>query len=177
MTKVYFSFSLFLIASFLPAQWQTFVSEKGKFSIHAPGGFVEKVNTVDTPIGETSYHTFLLQTSDEDADNLVYMVSYCDYPEGSIHSDSTELLQEFFEVTVESALKSVNGKLFYSAPIKFGDYPGVMWRIDYNNGEATIKTRSYLVGNRYYALQTVSLKDKGLNPSIDKFMDSFTLIE
>ena len=105
------------------------------------------------------------------------MVSYCDYPEGSIHSDSTDLVKEFFEVTVESALKSVKGELFYSSEINLGQYPGMLWRVNYQKGEATIKTKSYLVGRRYYSVQTITYREKGLNPFIDKFLDSFTLIE
>ncbi len=163
--------------SFLQTKWHPFTSEKGKFTVLAPGEFIEKFNSVETPIGATEYHTFLYQSEDDKADNLVYMISYCDYPEGSIHSDSTELVKEFLEVTVESAVKSVKGELFYSSEISLGKFPGILWRVNYQDGEATIKTKSYLVGRRYYSVQTVTYKEKGLNPFIDKFLDSFKLIE
>ena len=177
MNKLYFSFPLLFILPFLQSKWQPFTSEKGKFTVQTPGDFVEKINKVETPIGETEYHTFLYQSEDEKADNLVYMVSYCDYPEGSIHSDSTELVKEFFEITVESALKSVKGELFYSSEINLGQYPGMLWRVNYQKGNATIKTKAYLVGRRYYSIQTITYREKGLNPFIDKFLDSFTLLE
>ena len=177
MNKLYFSFPFILLFSFTQSNWKSFTSEKGKFTILAPGTFVEKTNTVTTSIGETEYHTFIYQSEDEKADNLVYMISYCDYPEGSIHSDSTELVKEFLEVTVDSAVKSVKGDLFYSSEITLNDYPGMLWRVNYQKGEATIKTKSYLVGRRYYSVQTVTYREKGLNPLIDDFLDSFKLIE
>ncbi len=177
MNKLYFSLPILFFLSFLQSKWQPFTSETGKFTVLAPGEFVEKINTTETQIGKTEYHTFLYQSEDDKADNLVYMVSYCDYPEGSIHSDSTELVKDFLEVTVDSAVKSVKGELFYSSEIHLGKYPGVLWRVNYQDGEATIKTKSYLVGRRYYSVQTVTYKEKGLNPMIDKFLDSFTLIE
>lgn len=177
MNQLYLSFSFLFLFCFLQSNWKPYTSEKGKFTVLAPGEFTEKITTVETPIGQTEYHTFIYQPDDKNADNLVYQVSYCDYPEGSIHSDSTDLVKEFFEVTVESALNSVKGELFYSTEINLGPYPGILWRVNYKDGEATIKTKSYLVGRRYYSIQTVTIREKGLNPFIDKFLDSFKIVE
>ena len=177
MNKLFYSFSLLFLLVIFQTKWEPFTSEKGKFTVLTPGEFEEKISKVETPIGETEYHTFIYQSEDDKSDNLIYMISYCDYPEGSIHSDSTELVKEFFEITVETALKSVKGELFYSSEINLGGYPGMLWRVNYKDGDATIKTKSYLVGRRYYSIQTVTYREKGLNPFIDKFLDSFTLIE
>ena len=177
MNKIIIIISIFALFGFTQSKWQYFTSEKGKFTVLAPGEFEEKINTTETILGTTEYHTYLYQPSYQNPENLVYMVSYCDYPEGSIHSDSTELVKEFFEVTVESSLKSVKGELFYSSEINLGQYPGMLWRVNYKDGAATIKTKSYLVGRRYYSIQTITLRDMSLNPSIDKFLDSFKLIE
>jgi hypothetical protein len=104
------------------------------------------------------------------------MVSYCDYPKYSIHSDSTELVKDFFKTTVETAVESVKGELSYSSDITMNEFPGRLWRVDYNDGKALIKTKSFLVKNRYYSIQVISLKDKGMNLQIDKFLDSFSLL-
>ncbi len=177
MNKFYFSLPVLFFLCLFQSKWQFFTSEQGKFTVLAPGEFVEKINEIETPIGKTAYHTFIYQSEDDKADNLVYMVSYCDYPEGSIHSDSLELVKEFFKTTVESSLKSVKGELFYSSEINLGQYPGMLWRINYKDGDATIKTKSFLVGRRYYSVQTITYREKGLNSMIDKFLDSFALIE
>ena len=81
MNQLYFSLPILLFLPFVQSTWQSFSSEKGKFTVQTPGEFVEKINKVETPIGDTEYHTFLYQSEDDKADNLVYMVSYCDYPD------------------------------------------------------------------------------------------------
>ena len=166
-----------LLMSFSYTNWEVFKSFKGKFKILTPGVMVEKVNTIETEIGDLNYITFLHQSKEKDSDNLVYMVSYCDYPENSIHSDSTELVQEFFQTTIATAVESVKGELRYSSEIEMGDYPGMLWRVDYNEGRALIKTKSFLVGRRYYSVQAITLKEKSLNTTIDKFLDSFGLLK
>ena len=93
-------------------EWTRFESEKGGFSVLAPGEMIEKTQEVETEIGQLTYHIFFHKPDeDKTADNFLYMVSYCDYPDGSVHSDSTDLLADFFDATVESSVFSVNGEL------------------------------------------------------------------
>ena len=165
-----------LMMSFTFTDWEVFKSYDGKFQVLSPGEMTEKVNLITTDIGEMKYVTYLHQPESKDADNLVYMVSYCDYPENSVHSDSTELVEEFFETTVSTAVESVHGELQYATEINLGAYPGRLWRINYNEGNALIKTKSFLVGRRYYSIQAITLKDRSMNVSLDKFLDSFSLI-
>lgn len=168
---------LFLVSSlvFSQPEWQLQTNEAGRFSILLPGSFTEKTDSLETAVGSLAYHTFFLQ-SDSTAENLFYMVSYCDYPSSIVFSDSTDLVKEFLATTMETATEAVHGELAYSADIQLGKYPGKTWRIDYLGGKAVIKNRAYLVGNRYYALQTIAWKDKSLNADGTKFFDSFRLM-
>lgn len=167
----------FFFSLWAGGEWKEFVSYDGKFRVSVPGELELRSKQIETAIGEISYHTFVLQPDEDASDNLVYMVSYCDYPKGAVHSDSTDLLSDFFETTVETAVSSVEGELRYTTPIELRDYPGRLWRIDYNDGEAIIKSKCYLVGHRFYSLQAITVKDRSLNPSMDKFFDSFELLE
>ncbi|MDX1943493.1 MAG: hypothetical protein SFU99_23200 [Saprospiraceae bacterium] len=157
--------------------WREFNSYDGRFSILSPGEMKEKIDSIQTPIGILTYHTFFFQANQENADNVLYMLSYCDYPEGSMHSDSTELLQEFFDATLESATASVKGELMYERNAKYKNYPGKIWRIDYLDGKALIKTKAFVIERRYYTIQTITRKDRSLNFSSEKFLDSFKLLE
>ena len=107
--KLLFSFSLPVLLVAFSTNWQWFTSEKGSFTILAPGELTERSDEVETAIGTLTYHTYLYKPESEDADNFLYMVSFCDYPEGGMHSDSVELLKDFFDATVESSVFSVNG--------------------------------------------------------------------
>lgn len=156
--------------------WKVFKSYEGRFRLVVPGEMIEKIDSIETRIGVLAYHTYFFQPEDEHADNLLYMLSYCDYPEYSVHSDSTDLLDDFFDTTIETAVESVNGELLYSDVIQFKHYPGRIWRIDYLDGKAVIKTKVFLIGRRYYSLQTIMHIGRSLNLSSDKFLDSFRLL-
>ncbi len=157
------------------SQTKEFTSVEGRFRIIVPGDLTEKLDSVETKIGKMAYHTFFLQTQEKDADNLFYMVSYCDYPAGIIFTDSVGLVEEFFQSTMETATESVNGKILYSSDIQLGKYPGKYWRIDYLDGKAVIKTKAYLAGNRFYSVQTISYQEKNINAAGDQFFDSFRI--
>jgi len=168
---------LILLSSVLFVQntWQEHVSQAGHFQILVPGSFTEKTDSVKTDVGTLVYHTFFLQT-DSTAENLFYMVSYCDYPASVVFADSTDLVEDFFKTTIEAATETVKGELAYSSDIKLDNHPGKQWRIDYLGGKAVIKNRAYLVGSRYYALQTIAWKEKSLNTEGTRFFDSFKLL-
>lgn len=155
--------------------WVEIQSNEGRFRIIAPGEMTSKVDSIDTEIGKMAYHTLFYESKEEGSDNLIYMLSYCDYPEYTMHSDSAELVKEFFDATLEAAQSSVRGELIYSDDVGLNKYPGRFWRIDYLNGQAVIKTKALLVERRYYSLQTISKKSKSLNRSTDRYLESFRI--
>ncbi|MEM8524665.1 MAG: hypothetical protein AAGG68_08475 [Bacteroidota bacterium] len=169
---------LLLPSSFFFSQndWTFYESKDKQFKILVPGELREKIDTFETDLGELHYHTLYHQATAETG-NQVYMLSYCDYPEGSIHSDSTEILADFFEETIQTAKFSINGDLMYKADRNLYSYPGKYWRIDYRDGQAVVKTKAFVVKNRYYAIQVVATKEKHINPESERFMESFRLVE
>lgn len=182
MTRL-FTFSLLLTTGLLYAQpqpkiWRTFKPDGGQFEVLSPDAMQHKVDSVTTPLGQLAYHTYFHQPPESEAmaENLMYMVSYCDYPEGTLHQDSAGLLLEFFTATMESAAAAVNGETVYHAERNYKSYPGHFWRIDYLEGQAVIKTWGIVVEHRYYAVQTVTVKKRSLNRSSDNFLDSFQII-
>ncbi len=179
--KLYPTILLLLLSFVLAAQekepWKEFISVDGKFRILAPGEMSEKVNEIETEIGDFNYFSYIYQDSEDDAENLVYKVSYVDYPEHTIHSDSIEFVEEFFHSTIETSIQSVHGNLRYADEIHLLNYPGRIWRVDYNKGQATIKTKAFMVGRRFYQIQVIGRRAKSLNRVQDLFFDSFYLIE
>lgn len=180
--KVLFAITALSLPFFSIAQsdlWEEFKSFEGRFRVLAPEALKPAVDTVETPVGALTYHTYYYQPPREEksAENLMYMVSYCDYPEGSIHADSTELLETFFETTMESGAFSINGELIYQTERNLGGAKGAYWRIDYLKGDAVLKTWALVDGSRFYSVQTATVATRSLNRSSDRFFDSFTLIE
>lgn len=158
------------------AKWEFYTAIEGKFRVKVPGDMTLKTDTIETDIGDMAYHTYFYQTTDPTKSNVLYMVSYCDYPPYSMHSDSTELMKDFFESTMDAATFSIAGDLIYSDDISLNGYPGKFWRIDYLQGDAVIKTKAFMVESRYYSIQVIMLKKLSLNPDVDRFLESFGLL-
>ncbi len=158
--------------------WITYESLEGRFSISTPHHFMEKTLKSETAIGTLETYYFVYQPEGQiDAEgNMLYTLSYVDYPENSIHSDSTELLDDFFKTTIETSIKSVKGELRYDTPEKIKGFPGWLWRVDVAD-KAVIKTKTYLINNRLYTLQVVTIAENSLNKSVDRFMESFRLLQ
>ncbi|MEO0338349.1 MAG: hypothetical protein AAF242_03965 [Bacteroidota bacterium] len=153
-----------------------FTSMEGLFRVEVPGEMSYKSDTITTDLGDLVYHTYFYQHEEAGAENFIYMVSYVDYPANTVHSDSTTLLPDFFEVTIDQAAFSINGELIYKNEIQEEGYPGYLWRINYQQGEGVIKTKAIVRENRYYNIQAVTIRPLALNPTIDLFLDSFKLL-
>lgn len=158
------------------AQWAPFSSLDGRFQIPAPKPLDHQESVVETPLGTITYHTYFHKPAGDPHGNQWFSVSYCDYPYGTIHSDSLDLLEEFFEETIKESAFSVNGDVRYVEEIDYNGMPGRFWRVDYLNGKVAIKSRAYLIADRFYVIQVVTLADKSANPEAQRFLDGFKLL-
>ncbi|OAV44479.1 hypothetical protein [Lewinella sp. 4G2] len=158
--------------------WDQINNADGRFQLLSPQEFEHQVDSLETELGQQAFHTYFFKTPDpRKAENVIYVLSYVDYPAGSLHHDSTELVQEFLTTTEEEAIRSVGGTLVYASEKTISNYPGRQWRIDYNNDGATARTLAVVAGNRYYELKVFSLKSSGPNKAANKFFDSFRLFD
>ncbi|NJC26224.1 hypothetical protein [Neolewinella antarctica] len=158
--------------------WSEVNDLDGRFQLLSPAPFAHRVDTLDGGLGEQVLHTFHFEVPDPTkAENVIYALSYVDYPVGSLHHDSTELIEEFMASTEEEAVIAMRGDLVYASGKEVSTYPARQWRIDYNDGKATARTLAVVAGNRYYELKVFSLKASGPNGSASKFFDSFRLFD
>lgn len=160
-------------ASLFNTDWKTYKDFNGRFSVEIPCETMnETQQTIPTPIGNIDYHSFVCTPQDANAENKLYLVSYTEYPEGTIHPDSTDLIKTLYQETIQSATKSVNGTLTYETDINHKGVNGKFWRIDYNKGKAVMKSRAFIIKNRFYIIQVATIKARSRNVEADKFLDS-----
>lgn len=160
--------------------WTDLNEIDGRFRLLTPAEMTHKIDTVETDLGRQAYHTFFLQAPDKDkAENIIYAISYVDYPEGSLHHDSLTLVSEFLAGTEEEAAQAVGGEVIYGSDKQISGYPARQWRIDYpsKGGTASARTLAGVAGNRYYELKVFSLRAAGLSKSADRFFDSVRLFK
>jgi len=154
------------------AGWKPFLSDLGKFQVLVPGEMTERVDSLETPVGKLFQHSFLCK----DGADLVYIVDYVDYPELSLPGDSLDLLKDFLQATVEEEVQVSGGELVFEESADILGYPGKIWRINVPASRSVIRSRAFIAGDRFYALRAIASKAKALNPSGDRFLNSFRLL-
>ncbi|THH41843.1 hypothetical protein [Neolewinella litorea] len=155
-------------------RWTEVDDLEGRYRIQTPGPLEHKADTLLTAVGEQVFHTYFFKVPDlQRAENLIYVLSYVDYPDGTFHADSTELVEELLLSTQESAAEALRGEVIYTTPREVSGSPGRLWRIDYKDGEASARTLAFVIGERYYELKTFALTGRGLGEASDKFFRSF----
>ena len=161
-------------SSFLPlalyAQSGVIVSE-GNFKVLMPEDYLSTIDTISTEIGPVMYHTLHARDS-----FMTYQISFCDYPEGMVHSDSADLLKEFFQSTIEESVASVHGTKKYESEITQFGYPGWFWKIEFGKNKF-LKTKAFVAGNRFYSLIVAGDLRKDDDLRTFAFLDSFQFLE
>ena len=157
--------------------WERFSPPTSSCSVEAPGQMYHNESAYDTHVGKVTHHTYAYQPkADSTDDNMFYALHHIEYPEGSLDTDQEDFLKEFWEVTTLTATENLEGKMVYEDDTRLaGGYPGYIWRIDYNEGKLSIKTKAWLVDDIMYMMQVITPSHGRLNPSIDRFLDSFSL--
>jgi hypothetical protein len=163
------------LLSFTVPEWKSYRNIDGMFKVLTRGAFQEKTIKAQTSIGEITTKTFIYQPKEQE-ENLVYMVTYYDFPKGSMHSDSTTLLDDFFKTTIEQSAESVSGTVIYSNQLEQQGHRAWQWRVNYGENKVAIKTRAFLIGTRFYSVQTVGLSDAPNNNTSEFFMNSLKIL-
>ena len=89
-----------------------------------------------------------------------------------------DFIKNIFDESIDQSLTSLGGKLLYSTDITLQErFDGRVNRISYNDGESIVKSKMYLVENRFYFLQVYTTKDNSLNLDMDDFLDSFKVLQ
>jgi len=136
-------------------------------SVVVPGKMTKFTDTIQTDIGLITYFTYVWKDS-----LLQFQLSYCEYPEGTLHSDSTGLLQEFFSTTISTSVEKLKGVQRYASEIVQFGFPGWFWRTDYGS-EKFSKTKAFVAGRKFYKLQVLGSKRNDQDKISTQYFDSF----
>jgi hypothetical protein len=175
--KIIIIFSILVsIMSFKPMTgW--YQHSTSEFNILFPKIPTNTLKKINTEAGEIEMQIYMYNSSkDETDENLIYSVTSSEYPKEHIQSHiKHDNLDTFFRNSIDGMVSNVKGKLISESKINMGKFQGREIKIDFKNGLAIIRNRTYLVGNNVYFIQTITKTEKENNKSIEKFMNSFTL--
>lgn len=152
------------------AQWVSFKSDKGGFSVSVPKELTEKVQTLDTAAGPIENHLFST-TMDSGAVN--YSVSYIDLPKGVEGMPANLLLEAIAGgITGDARVKVLSERV-----IKLDDYTGREIKVESQN-KSIVNHRAYIVKQRIYqiAVEVPTASETKMAPDIERFLSSFKLL-
>ena len=147
-------------------EWRRFEPEIGGFSILFPGTPEKQTETVPTAGGTIETTFFLVEQED-----MGYSVNLADYSEMSLSESDVEVV---LDGAREGAVRNVGGELLEEAEITLDGHPGRALKIAVDD-EFVVDARFYLVGNRLYVLQAISIGQTSKPSRVEKFLDSFQL--
>ncbi len=149
--------------------------ETAEYKITFPAQPTLSTQKLPSSIGELLLTISAYEPKDAVDENLAYLIMETDYPDSTVHSGKTELLDKFFRGAIDGAITSVNGKLISESTIMVGMYPGRSIEINLGDGQAIVKMMMVLREKKMIMVQTVSDTGNYPNNAINSFFNSFNL--
>jgi hypothetical protein len=148
------------------AQAQTVGGPEKGFTVQMPGSPQSTSNKVTIPSGD-----ILIETLSSEVDGVTYSLLTYDYPVKFVAARAPEALLN--SDGRDALINQVKGTLKSEEPITLDGYPGKAFIMGSDRGD--VRVRTYLVGPRLYTL--LGVYNPGIpSPSVDAFLQSFTLI-
>jgi hypothetical protein len=156
--------------------WRLKEDKQGNFKIRFPGNPIKDIQTEELG-GETIYYvTYALETHPDVAGNSYFAITYTQYPQKAM--DEFNRNQDlFFNEFFRSHANAMRGLIKDVLVNNFQDNPGRIAIVSLENGEMELINWSFFVDNTQYLLQTACPIQHARNEMIDKFFDSFELLE
>lgn len=157
--------------------WILFIDDQRRFEVTTPSALIHRIDTIDTSIGRIEFHNFQYNCLEGCSIPAIYQVQYYTSDELVMPLDSTELIDIFFDATIEESANVIGGEVIFSDSITYdGHYPGRFWRIHYDEGKSVMKVRAFVVQNTYYSIQVATKSEYSLSEEINQFLESLRIL-
>jgi len=146
-----------------------FTSKAGKFTITFPEKPKETTKKVATAAGNLDNHLFYV----EKGANSVYLLSYSDYPKGSVTANNKD---KILDGCRDGVTNNLRGKRLSEKKLTVGadKHPGRDILVELPN-KNLYRTRLYLVGERLFQIVVLGPSEFVKDKQVDSFLDSFKL--
>ena len=169
--------SFFGIALQFVLIWSLYTNDAGRYHVLTPQKMETQYKILNTSAGEVYTYTSFVEWSPQRNMKGVFMINYYDLLDGQHVQNDAELALDLMNTISDELMKVFVGKIVYESDISFPLVHGKLLRLDYNNGQSTMKAKVYIKNNRVYVLQVMADKSWALHESIDKFLDSFEILD
>ena len=169
---------LFLLSSiplFSQQEWTWSIHPEAHFKVLAPMTLTHSVRELPTAYEPILYHQY---NGGSVADSPVALAFVIDHYRLPLPSDSTDYLynRQLFENTIEELLSALDGELTYMDFIGDANRDVCVWKAAYRHGQGVIRGNLIIAGDQYYGLQVFGLTKNNPETLMNKFLDSFKII-
>ena len=164
--------------SFTTSEWITFLGHDGTFKIAFPQDPEVMKHVVENGIIPLKSRLISYDVGRFRDENQVYQLVYSDYPDSLISSEyKSRITDTFIKNLVFATRDEIKGKIISIENITFHDFPGRHVHYTFNGGQTVMNMKLYLIKSRIYMLRVQCEPSNDNNASMDKFFDSFELID
>ncbi|MFT3934411.1 MAG: hypothetical protein QM726_12390 [Chitinophagaceae bacterium] len=167
--------SLFVLTSFRSLS-DSYTYEDNDCSLQFPAK--PKTDTIvkETQLGKLTIFVHVLKNEAGSADdNKIYQLVKTEYPMEELQHPTKKVAEGFFEGTISSSVKGVNGKLISTKDVLVDGNYGKEVIIDYSNDTKRIRMLACIAKSKMYAVATIAATDKSDNPNAKAFFSSFKI--
>jgi hypothetical protein len=106
----------------------------------------------------------------------IFMVNTLEYPENFIPADSLDIIRELLLSSIPGRIRDYSATTQYTTFINYGNFQGLAYRLSYDDGKMTVKTKAFYIDRRLVTVQVYTTKANMLHDCVDRFLDSFQYI-
>jgi len=169
---------LFLLSSFIgftQHEWTWSIHPEAHFKVLTPFALTHSTRELPTTYDPILYHQYNGGSVTDSSMSLAFVIDQYRLP---IASDSADYLynRELFENTIDQILSSVDGELIYMDFSGQSDRDICIWKAAYLNGKGVIRGNLIIAGDQYFGLQVFGLTKNNPDALMNKFLNSFKII-
>jgi hypothetical protein len=163
--------------SFIATEWIVFLSHDGTFKMSFPHEPEVLKHVVDSGIIPIRSRLVKYDVGKYKNENQSYQLIYSDYNDTIVNSEfKTKITDTFLKKVIFDIRDNLKGRIISIEDINYKEYPGKHVHITFDSKNA-LNMKMYLIKSRLYMLRIICDITNDNNPDIDKFFDSFELID
>lgn len=151
------------------------ISSEKTFEIGFPGTPSDESKTIDSELGKLSLNIQVYEPKGK-TENMVYVAMETKYPESAADQDDTYSLNVFYKKSIDGSLASINGELISITDIYYEKKLGKEFKCYFSEGKALVVYHIYYIDDTLYSFGVITTPEKDNNKKMEKYFESFKLI-
>jgi hypothetical protein len=152
-----------------PLRAEPLVDDPGRFAVDMPQPVKRDTSEINSGLGKGIMHLF----SNDGPNSTAYILSYNDYPAGSIAKLDQE---KTYGDIIKGVVDSLKGVVRSNVAHKLGDAAGHEYILVNEKDKFVSRTRCYFVGDRLYQIMYLGPIGTENSKEALRFLDSFRLL-